>query len=253
MIEANRLTYRIDTAHVLHDINMSIRPGKVTAILGPNGAGKTSLLKCLSGTIKNYTGDIKYNNQDIHDYSLLELSLKRAVLSQANLINFPFSVMEIVTMGRNPHIYNNDPKGDLEIVIEALNTVDALHLKNRIFPTLSGGEQQRVQLARVLAQIWEQENVTLFLDEPTSALDLKHQHQVMQLVNKLSTQKAISVVCILHDLNLALHYTDYAILMNNGVIHISGRTNDILNTDNIENVYQISSEIMQQFYRPQHL
>jgi iron complex transport system ATP-binding protein len=248
MIKVKQLNYSVNTVQVLHDINIEISPAKVTSILGPNGAGKTSLLKCLTGTIKNYNGSIQYNDRDIHDYSLSELSKTRAVLSQSNPVNFPFSVMEIVMMGRNPYIHASNSKEDIEIANEALNQVDAFHLKNRIFPTLSGGEQQRVQLARVLVQIWEQDNATLFLDEPTSALDLKHQHQILRLVNKLTTTHSMSVVCILHDLNLATYYTDEAILMLNGEVFESGKTDETLTETNLEQVYQLPKEMIRKFH-----
>jgi heme transport system ATP-binding protein len=248
MIEVEQLNYRVNTAQVLNDINLKITSAKVTTILGPNGAGKTSLLKCLSGTIKNYSGSIKYNSKDIHDYTLSELSTVRAVLSQSNPVNFPFNVMEIVMMGRNPHIHNSNSKYNREIAVEALNQVDAYHLKERIFPTLSGGEQQRVQLARVLSQIWEQDNACLLLDEPTSALDLKHQHQILQLVNKLTKEKSMSVICILHDLNLATYYADEAVLMLDGKLFDNGETNATLTESNLEQVYQLPQAMIRQFH-----
>jgi heme transport system ATP-binding protein len=248
MIKVEQLNYRVNTAQVLNNININISSAKVTTILGPNGAGKTSLLKCLSGTIKNYNGSIKYNGKDIHDYTLAELAKTRAVLSQANPVNFPFSVSEIVMMGRNPYLHQSNIKNDLEIVNELLNQVDAYQLKDRIFPTLSGGEQQRVQLARVLAQVWEQNNTTLFLDEPTSALDLKHQHQILQLVNKLANENSMSVICILHDLNLATYYADEAILMLDGGIFESGEINHTLTELNLEHVYQLPKDMIKQFH-----
>jgi len=168
--------------HALKGIDLDVPRGSIFGLLGPNGAGKSTLLKCLTGSYHPNAGMIKLDDKPLAHYSLDRLSRKRAVLSQSNPINFPFTVFEIGRRGRNPYVKNNSAPNDMEVSLAALESVDALHLKERIFPTLSGGEQQRVQLARVLAQLWEQENAYLFLDEPTSALDLKHPHQFLSLV-----------------------------------------------------------------------
>ena len=248
MIEVSRLNYHVNSKQVLTDISTEIEPCKLTTILGPNGAGKTSLLKCLSGTINNFSGTVKYNNRNIKDYSLHELSTFRAVLSQSNPVSFPFSVLEIVLMGRNPFKEMSNSNQDHEIATEALNIVDALHLKDRVFPTLSGGEQQRVQLARILTQLWNINNSILFLDEPTSALDLKHQHEVLETVKSLTIENNMTVVCILHDLNLAAYYSDKTILMLEGKLFSNGETNQILTENNIEEVYNLPVEMIRKFH-----
>lgn len=248
MIDVKHLDYFAGAVQVLTDINIKIKTEEVTVILGPNGAGKSSLLQCICGTKKYSNGNVHYNNKDIHRYSLKELSKKRAVLSQSNLVSFPFTVMEIVMMGRTPRLKKSETDYDFEIVSEVLFQVDAYHLKDRIFPTLSGGEQQRVQLARVLAQIWEVEEAYLFLDEPTSALDLKHQHQILELVCKLVKKKSLSVVCILHDLSLAMYYSDKSILMSDGKVYAMGKTKEILSLDNLQQVYQLPADIIKRFH-----
>ena len=156
-------------------------------------------------------------------------------------------------MGRNPYLTNTSIKQDIAIAEQALNEVDAYQFKDRLFLTLSGGEQQRVQLARVLTQIWEQQDAILFLDEPTSALDLKHQHQILELARILSVEKLMTVICILHDINLATHYTDQAILMLDGEIYKNGNSKEMLCTENIQHVYQLSDTIIDKFhsYNPQ--
>lgn len=248
MIEVDKLNLSIGNAKVLQEIDIIIRPYKITSILGPNGAGKTSLLKCLSGARIPYTGSIKLNEHLLSDYSLIELAKQRAVLSQSNPVTFPFTTMEIVMMGRNPYLNESNIKTDVEIAEYLLNQVDAYHFKDRLFPTLSGGEQQRVQLARVLAQIWEKKNTVLFLDEPTSALDIRHQHQILQLSKKLVEEKSMTIICILHDLNLTKYYSDNAILMLNGKIHSSGNTNEVLSAKNLEYVYQLPKNIIERFH-----
>ena len=189
MITVSGLDLKSGHKQILRNINLRIKPGRVTSILGPNGAGKTSLLKCLSGDAISYAGDIQLRQRPLKHYSLSELARQRAVLSQANPVTFPFTAMEIVMLGRNPYLSENNLKKDTEIAGHVLNEVDAWQFKDRLFPTLSGGEQQRVQLARVLAQIWEQQEAILFLDEPTAALDLKHQHEILELTRRLSRQK----------------------------------------------------------------
>jgi iron complex transport system ATP-binding protein len=235
MIEVQNISVSIGTKHILEDISTQIENGKVTAILGPNGAGKTTLLKCLAGTIKPDAGTVTIDEMSLADYSLEALAKKRAVLSQSNPINFPFTAHEIVMMGRNPY---GDMAEDRDIVQEALKSVDAWHLKDRIFPTLSGGEQQRIQLARVLAQIWQKENSYLFLDEPTSALDLKHQHLILSYARNLSRNSS-RVITILHDINLAMAYADQVILLKEGRILAASSVESVLTRENIKAVFEV--------------
>jgi len=244
MIVAKNVSYNIGKKNLLNDVSASIELGKVTAILGPNGAGKSTLLKCLTGVLKPASGSVSLDNKGLHDYSLTQLSKKRAVLSQSNPISFPFTALEIVMMGRNPYVNNNYGNEDFATALEVLECVDAIHLKDRVFPTLSGGEQQRIQLARVLAQLWEQQNAYLFLDEPTSALDLKHQHQILSLVNKAAAGKNLAVCVIMHDLHLAWRYADQVILMKEGGIFTSGTMQKVLTAKNIEYVFEIPAEFV---------
>lgn len=248
MITAEQLGYSVNGVDILRDINTHIASQQITTILGPNGAGKSTLLKCLCGSLSFTAGKVSVHNRDIKDYSLKTLSLMRAVLSQSNPINFPFNVIEIVAMGRNPFFDQPQQLDDDTIIEFALKAVDAWHLRNRIYPTLSGGEQQRVQIARVLAQVWEQEQAILFFDEPTTALDIKHQHQVLQLIRKLVNDRRLTAICVLHDLNLARHYSDNAILMQDGKIHAQGITGDILNLENIEAVYDLPLQLVRSFH-----
>ena len=246
MIEAKNISVSIGKKHILEDISVQIENGKVTAILGPNGAGKSTLLKCLTGSQNANSGTIELDGKRLNDYSLNDLSTKRAVLSQSNPISFPFTALEIVMMGRNP--YASSSNEDHEIALKALESVHAIHLKGWVFPTLSGGEQQRVQLARVLAQLWEQENAYLFLDEPTSALDLKHQHQLLSFVSKLSEEKHFAVCIIMHDLNLAMRYANHVILLKDGKLFAEGNTATTLNKGIIEEVFEVPGEYVFAFH-----
>lgn len=239
MIQAQGISYHAGETRILDRVDAEIRPGRITAILGPNGAEKSTLMKCLTASWQPDRGTIALEGRALADYSLAALSRKRAALSQSNPVNFPFTALEIVMMGRNPYVIGESPVDDIDVVRQALESVDAWHLKDRIFPTLSGGEQQRVHLARVLAQLWEQEDAYLFLDEPTSAVDLKHQHQVFDLARRLARGRNLAVCVILHDLNLVLRYADHAILMKEGRVHACGETRDVLTAENIMAVFEV--------------
>ena len=240
MIIAEKVSLKVGGKPILDEVSVQIPFAKVTAILGPNGAGKSTLLKCLTGVKRFDSGKITLNGQVIESYSLESLSRLRAVLSQSTPVDFPFTALEIVKMGRNPYSNESSPSQDDEIALKALKIVDALAMKNRIFPTLSGGEQQRVQLARVIAQLWGTERAYLFLDEPTSALDLKHQHQVLKFVVELATNRDMTIIIVLHDLNLALRYADHVVLLKDGRLFTSGETDKVLTAKNIESVFEVS-------------
>ncbi|MDF2366694.1 heme ABC transporter ATP-binding protein [Sneathiella sp.] len=242
MINAENIVYSIGGQRILANVYATFTPGKVTAILGPNGAGKSTLLKCLTGALKPDEGKVSLEGKDLRDYSLTELSRRRAVLSQANPISFPFTAHEIVVMGRNPYSLEKTTASNAEIADEALTLVDAWHLRDRSYPTLSGGEQQRIQFARVLAQIWEQEGACLFLDEPTSALDLKHQHQLMDLVQKLCAEKNLTVIIVMHDLTLAYHCTDRCFFIREGWIRGGGESKKLITADTISEIFDLPME-----------
>lgn len=239
MISAEGINYQSGAKVILDDVSLTLPAGQVTAVLGPNGAGKTTLLKCLSGSLTPQSGLITLNGKGLMSYTQHFLSGKRAVLSQSNPISFPFTALEIVLMGRHPHLIGEESASDKAIARQALDSMDAWHLRDRLFPTLSGGEQQRVQLARVLTQIWEQDNACLFLDEPTSALDLKHQHNTLQLARKLSATMNMTICLIMHDLNLAFNYSDQIILLRDGKVFASGAPETICTPDNIQEVFEI--------------
>lgn len=242
MIDAENIIYSIGGQRILANVYATFKPGEVTAILGPNGAGKSTLLKCLTGSIKPDEGRVSLDGKDLGHYSLEELSRKRAVLSQANPISFPFTAHEIVVMGRNPYSLEKTSVSNAEIADEALALVDAWHLRERSYPTLSGGEQQRVQFARILSQIWEQEGACLFLDEPTSALDLKHQHQLMDLVQQLCAEKKLTVVIVMHDLNLAYHCTDRCFFIQEGWIRGGGKSRRLITAKTISEIFDLPME-----------
>jgi iron complex transport system ATP-binding protein len=240
VIIAEQLSVKVGKRLILKDVSMQIPTGKVTAIMGPNGAGKSSLLRCLTGANQISYGKVSINGMPLNSYSLEALSRTRAVLSQSNSIDFPFSAFDIVKMGRNPYGASSSSTKDDEIALRALECVNCLAMKDRNVQTLSGGEQQRIHLARVLAQLWESKNSFLFLDEPTSALDLKHQHQILMLILDLVADRGFGVCIVLHDLNLAMRYADQLFLIKDGQLYASGKTDKVLTSKNIENVFEVS-------------
>ena len=242
MIKSNKLSIKIGEKSILKAVSTRIEKGRVTAILGPNGSGKSTLLKCLTGSLKPTSGTVTFDGKPLDSYSLNELSLRRAVLSQSTSVHFPFTALDIAMMGRNPYASSCSAETNHVVVLQALECLDALHLKERIFPTLSGGEQQRVQLARALAQLWDKEDAFLFLDEPTSALDLKHQHQLLRCVSELAEKKHFGVCFVVHDLTLALRYATHVIVLKNGKRFAEGSSEAVLNKDTIENVFEVPEE-----------
>lgn len=198
---------------LLQDVSLTVGAGEIVAIVGPNGAGKTTLLKTLAGDIAPSTGRVLLDGRPLASYRPRELALRRAVLPQQTVIQFAFTAREIVTMGRGPRRGH----GDEAVVERVLAQTESLPIAERHFPSLSGGEQARVSLARVLAQ----EAPLLLLDEPTATLDPRHQQMVMDLARGVATNGG-AVVVILHDLNLAASAADRAVLLHEGRIVADG-------------------------------
>lgn len=219
MISAQNISVKIGEKTILDDISCTIKSG-ITCVLGPNGAGKSTLLKCLSAGVETTSGKIVLDGKSLSDYGTKELAKRRAVLGQNLDIAFPFKAIDIVMMGRAPHAVANglDNQNSAD---ESLRAVDAYDLKDRVYSTLSGGEKQRIQMARVLTQIdFVQDDLNgkyLFLDEPTSALDIKHQHALRMLIKDLSG-KGLSVFCVVHDINFTCDIADQILCLQNGKV-----------------------------------
>ncbi|WP_108126172.1 heme ABC transporter ATP-binding protein [Saccharospirillum mangrovi] len=216
MINAQQLVWRAGQRTLVNGIDLQLKPGELVAVLGANGAGKSSLLKILSGQWPLQSGTVEFDGQPLSDFSRADLAKVRAVMPQSSPLSFPFRVWEVVALGRTP--YGRKRKAvEKKLALERLRLTGTVHLAERLFPTLSGGEMQRVQLARVLHQLLSSpaEHRYLFLDECTASLDPAHQHQVFQLVRQLTAQK-IGVFAIVHDINLAAQYADRVLLMKAG-------------------------------------
>ncbi|ELX8378681.1 heme ABC transporter ATP-binding protein [Providencia vermicola] len=236
LLEARNLSYQIGDKRLIQDISLSIQPHEMVVIIGPNGAGKSSLLKLLTGFTPPTTGECLLEGIALGQWQHKALAKKRAVMKQQNSLSFAFTVEDVVAMGRSP--YGSEHKQ--QAIEEALTQTDCLELRQRDFRQLSGGEQQRVQLARVLAQVW-QPNTTpacLFLDEPTSALDLYHQQHSLRLLHQLTRERPFGVCCVLHDLNLTALYADRVYLIHQGQLVATGTPEQVLTTANLTQWYK---------------
>jgi len=244
MIEISNVHFGVKNKPLVQNINFHAKTGEFWAIVGANGAGKSTLMKLLSREHVPTSGNIYFHGKDLKKYKLKELAKLRAVLAQQNSITLSFSVQEIVLMGRYPFYDSQPTQRDLAIVDHCLQKVGIAGFKNRLFPTLSGGEQQRVQLARTLAQIWEVNDGFILLDEPTTGMDLLHQYETFQLARDM-TGKGFGVIAVVHDLNLALQYADRVLMMKDGQTFSAGTPDQVLTEDNIKAAFGLSVRIIQ--------
>jgi iron complex transport system ATP-binding protein len=213
VLEARGLTYETSTRRLLDGVDLTIRAGEVVALVGPNGAGKSTLLKLLAGDLVPTGGEVRLDGRLLAGYPARDLAMRRAVLPQQTILQFAFTAREVVEMGRSPHEGRGRDRrrhGEL-VVAAAMERTETDDLAPRTYPTLSGGEQARVSLARVLAQ----EAPVLLLDEPTAALDLRHQGLVMEVARDLAAAGA-AILAVLHDLNLAAVYADRLAILCRG-------------------------------------
>jgi iron complex transport system ATP-binding protein len=243
MLNVNNLSYKIQSRTLLQVNEMHWENSVFHAIIGPNGAGKSTLLKLCSGLLNPSTGNVSLNNKPLHQYSAAELARQRAVLMQQQDSPFNFSVQEIILMGRIPHFYRSPAKEDLEVVSSLVKNFQLEHLKNRTVQSLSGGERQRVHLARVIAQLIDPqksnpfENKLLFLDEPGTWLDVAQQHLFMQQIMELIAQ-GLTVIAVLHELDLAARYAGQLHLLSSGRLLASGSASQILNSEILSSAYK---------------
>ncbi|PIE39248.1 MAG: heme ABC transporter ATP-binding protein [Gammaproteobacteria bacterium] len=238
---------------LLKDLSFSLDAGTITAIIGPNGAGKSSLLHLLAGGHGLSAGELLLQGRPLGDYRLAERARHIGVLPQQASLNFPFSVEEVVSLGRTPHASGR--LADRQIVQEVLEAVDINAFAQRIYTELSGGERQRVQLARALAQIWREQDApgrVLLLDEPTSAMDLAHQQRLRHLLKEVAAS-GCAVVLITHDFNMACSCAETLIVINNGAAVAAGTVNDVVTPRMFMDVFGVSVYINRDLAFPQVL
>jgi iron complex transport system ATP-binding protein len=266
MLAAKNITYSIGPKALISGISVSFAPGQMHLIIGPNGAGKSTLIKVLARLLHPQTGQVEYDGADIHDISEAELAKRRAVLSQAIEVAFPLDVREVVMMGRYPHFGGRPGPHDKKIVDEVMAHFDVTELSDRNYQTLSGGEMQRVNFARVLAQLWgdvltrgprQNGDVSkghsppvspaatksryLFLDEPLTFLDIKHQINFLRKVRAFSDAPDVVTIGVVHDLNLAARFADHLVLLDKGRIVAAGTPVEVLTADRIREVFAVEA------------
>lgn len=231
-----RLSY--GAQEILKGVSINGNTGEFIGIIGPNGSGKSTLLKCIYRILKPHAGQVFLDGEELSGISIRNSAKKMAVVAQHNYYNFDFSVMEVVLMGRAPHkkTMERDNAKDFQIAQKALETVGMEGFANRSFSTLSGGEQQRVILARALAQ----QTPCLILDEPTNHLDITHQIQLMKIVKNLK----VTVISAVHDLNIAAMFCDRLYVLQDGEIVGQGTPQEVLTAEFIKKIYRVETEIV---------
>ena len=216
LLTIEQLSYRLGQKYLLDSVSLTLHAGEALALVGMNGAGKSTLLKCVTGEWQPTAGDVLIQQHPLSRYSGEDRAQWLGMLPQSSTLNFPFTVQEVVALGRYPHRSGN--QRDREIVRAAAAACDISHLLDKLYTRCSGGEQQRVHLARVLAQIWEpvpDRQRMLMLDEPVAGLDLAHQHALFQQMAPLQAQ-GVGVLFVVHDLNLAARYADRIAVLDDG-------------------------------------
>ena len=236
-LEVENVVWGADGHKVLRGVSLEVGPGEVVGLIGPNGSGKTSLLRCVYKVLRPHAGLISLGEEDVLRMGARSMARRTAVVPQETPGDFDFTVREIVAMGRSPHkgLFERETAGDREIVEYSLTRVGLLRFAERQFRTLSGGEKQKVLVARALAQKAE----FLVLDEPTTHLDVGHQLEVLALIKKLR----VSTLAALHDLNLAALFCDRLYVLHGGEVLASGSPEEVLRPKLIREVYGVTSEV----------
>ncbi|GAA2110543.1 ABC transporter ATP-binding protein [Streptomyces synnematoformans] len=233
-ITATELSWSVKGHRLLDNIEMTAHDGKIVGLLGPNGSGKTTLLRLLAGLRRPDTGTVRYDDTSLHDLKRRMLARRLAVVEQDVTAHNHVSVRQVVELGRTPFRGHFDAltEHDQRIIDAALERVDVTDKQHRSWHTLSGGEKQRTQLARALAQ----EPREILLDEPTNHLDIRHQLELLDLLSKLD----VTCIVALHDLNLAARYCDHIVILDHGRVVDAGTPETVLTSDLIESVYGVN-------------
>jgi len=247
MLRTEGIYYSIGKKLILNGISAEFQPGEFNMILGPNGSGKSTFLKIFSGEIHGNDGNVFYSGKPIRSIKTDELAKYRAVMSQQPELSFPLTVDEVVMMGRYPHFNFNPNKKDETICGEVMERMNLRAFSDRNYLTLSGGEKQRVQFARVLAQVWEQPQDGyryLFLDEPLASLDIKYQQEFLQVAREFAKTGTV-LIAVLHDINLAIQFADRLFLLKEGSLAAHGKPKEILSSELIKRVFDVDAHIVE--------
>jgi iron complex transport system ATP-binding protein len=245
MLKGEHISFSYHNKLVIDDIDVTIQPGKIYGFLGRNGSGKTTMLKVLNGLLKPQKGSVTVETAskalNIYKHSKALIAKEIGFVPQESRGVFPYRVLEMVVMGRNPHLgYFERPKDeDYEVAMEALRLIGIDHLSEKNFMEISGGERQLVLIARVIAQGVKY----LILDEPTSHLDFNNQHQIMKLVKKISKERNVAAIMAIHDPNLAITFADYILMLKNGKLMAEGTVEEVMTEDNLRTLYDMDINI----------
>ncbi len=236
-LRTEKVCISIGNKEIVKNVSIAVNTGKIVGLFGPNGSGKSTLLKGIYRTLKLNKGEVYVDGKNLKTFSSRQIAKMLAVVTQFTTLNFDFSVEEMVLMGRSPHkgAFERDKEEDFKIVRDCLKTVDMEAFADRKFLTLSGGEKQRILLARALAQNTE----LLILDEPTNHLDIKYQLQTMNIIKNLNK----GVLLALHDLRLAFLYCDEVYIMKDGEVVCHGAPKEVITEDMIRKVYEVESKV----------
>ncbi|UTW46216.1 heme ABC transporter ATP-binding protein [bacterium SCSIO 12696] len=248
MLKATDIYLSRRGAAILSDVQLLLLSGQVMVILGPNGSGKTSLLNVLTGELTSDRGDVFFQERPMAQWPAGGLAQRLAILPQHSTLNFPFTVEEVVMLGRSAH--SSGHQRDREIVAAALQMVDSSYLSKRFYTQLSGGEKQRVQLARVLAQIWDEPEDSdtkngrcLILDEPTSSFDLSHRQLMVDVIRHFSGQ-GVGILMVSHDLNLATQLADQIMLLSCGEVAAQGDVEQVMTPEILQRVFRAKIDVI---------
>lgn len=244
MIDIHNLTVQFGQKLVLDQLNLQVEEGTFCALLGPNGCGKTTLLRCIGGLLRPDEGRVLIDGKPIEKYTIRERAQKISLVRQQQATDLEFSAFEMVLMGRNPYQrrLQNESQADWDLVEQCMRQTGTWHLRFAHPHEMSGGELQRVMIARALAQT----TPIMLLDEPTSNLDIAHQLEIMEILKSLKK----TILIVVHDLNLALQYCPQAVLLNKGKVFAQGPTAETLTPHNVERLYGVRAET--QFFSPGH-
>jgi iron complex transport system ATP-binding protein len=246
MLKLENITVKARAIKILDHVSASFEEDKMNLIVGPNGSGKSTLIKAISKQGPISSGKIYYGDKELGSLSFKQLSKFRAVLSQHTEIAFPLSVKEVVMMGRYPHFQSSPSRGDESVVEEAMAYFDVVSMVDRNYLTLSGGEKQRVNFARVLAQIWNpipDQPRYLLLDEPLTFLDVHYQYLFLRKLQTLITTNDLTVLGVVHDLNLAARFGDSVLILNEGKVAAQGTPKEVFTKEIILKTFHMEAEI----------
>lgn len=240
-LEVENLKFGYGKNLVLDEISFKVRKGEFISIIGPNGSGKSTLLKILNHIYIPWEGKVSMEGNNINHLNKKKLAKKIALVAQDTRIDYEFTVEDIVLMGRHPHKkrFQKDNIRDYDIVRESLEMTNTVDLKNRIVTEISGGEMQRVMIARALAQ----RPSIILLDEPTSHLDINHQMEILKLLKEMNRKNGTTIILVIHDINLGIRYSDQIIMLNKGKLIGMGNSQKIITRNNIKSVYDINTVI----------